>query len=136
MNLKKVTVQTENNLTVTITRINGQMEAKIRKKNSQPYDLITYRAPLAHLYLVTFSFCRTRIQVLCFDYAVLNVVRMLTTDGPEDALNPCEGFIINGNVVPNTLKNENLLKNLKTSITQKLSPNLTALLTNPSEHIE
>jgi len=128
MSVKKITVNLEDGLTVSIVPLSPRMEARIRKKDPQTFDLIAYRAPFVHLQLVTFTFGQVKIRALCYEYHLPQIVKLLGSETPENALDKCEGFLFEGHVVPLMLGNEKTINILKASIAQRLAPNITALL--------
>jgi hypothetical protein len=132
MNIRKITVEL-GDLTVTLAPLNLRMEARIRRMDPKEFDLIEYHAPLCHLQLVTFKFGKVNVRAFCYESDFPSIVRLLGSETPENALDKCEGFLLEDHVVASTLGNEKTIKVLKTSIAQRIEPNITALLQSERE---
>jgi hypothetical protein len=127
MNLKRVAIQLENGLNITLKLLPPKEGNAIYKKylaTSEPSTLIQ------NIYRVTFKFMATPLYAFCYADAVSLILQMLGGDGGMRALDYFACFVINNQVIYSFDFNKPnpVLTLLKQSVEQNVSPNIAALL--------
>ena len=129
MDLIKIAFQLENGLKITFRLLTFEENKAVYNRYIAKFD-DEPRILVQDLYEATFHFKTSKLRAFCYADAVSLIISLFGTFGQPRALDYFECFILNGRIINDSIsQNERIrvLTILKQSVSQNISPNLTAL---------